>query len=73
MDLSKAFDTLNHDLLLGKLHGYGFDIDSLKVLHSYLSDTYQKTKINESFSSLSKIVFGVPQGSVLAFSFLIFM
>ena len=47
MDLSKAFDTLNHDLLLAKLHAYGFDRDSLKVLHSYLSNRYQRTKINK--------------------------
>ena len=40
MDLSKAFDTLNHDLLLAKLHAYGFDRDSLKVLLSYLSNRY---------------------------------
>ena len=65
MDLSKAFDTLNHDLLLAKLHAYGFDRDSLKVFHSYLSSRYQRTKINKSFSSWSKIVCGVPQGSVL--------
>ena len=65
MDLSKAFDTLNHDLLLAKLHAYGFDRDSLKVFHSYLSNRYQRTKINKSFSSWSKIVCGVPQGSVL--------
>ena len=38
MDLSKAFDTLNRDLLLAKWHAYGFDRDSLKVLHSYLSN-----------------------------------
>ena len=38
MDLSKAFDTLNRDLLLAKRHAYGFDRDSLKVLHSYLSN-----------------------------------
>ena len=65
MDLSKGFKTLNHDLLLAKLHAYGFDRDSLKVLHSYLSNRYQRTKINKRFSSWSKIVFGVPQGSVL--------
>ena len=65
MDLSKAFDTLSHDLLLAKLHAYDFDRDSLKVLHSYLSNRYQRTKINKRFSSWSKIVFGVPQGSVL--------
>ena len=42
-----------------------FDRDSLKVLHSYLSNSYQRTSINKSFSSWSKIVFGLPQGSVL--------
>ena len=47
MDLSKAFDTLNHDLLLAKLHAYGFDSDSLKVLYIYLSNRYKRTKINK--------------------------
>ena len=56
---------MNHDLLLAKLHAYGFDRDSLKVLHSYLCNRYQRTKINKSFSSWSEIVLGVPQGSVL--------
>ena len=56
---------MNHDLLLAKLHAYGFDRDSLKVLHSYLCNRYQRTKINKSFSSWSEIVFGVPEGSVL--------
>ena len=65
MALSKAFDTLNHDLLLAKLHAYGFDRDSLKVFYSYLSNRYQRTKINKIFSSWRKIVRGVPQGSVL--------
>ena len=37
MDLSKAFDTLNRDLLLAKLHANGFYRDSLKVLGSYLT------------------------------------
>ena len=51
MDLSKAFDTLNHELLIAKLHTYGFGKESLMLLLSYLSDRWQRTKINTSFSS----------------------
>ena len=66
MDLSKVFDTLNHDLLQAKLHAYGFDRGSLKILHSCLSNKYQRTKTNKGFSSCSITVFGVPQGSVFS-------
>ena len=38
MDLSKAFDTLNHKLLTAKLHAYGFNRDSLKLINDYLSN-----------------------------------
>ena len=38
MDLSKAFDTINHELLIAKLHAYGFSTDALEVLLSYLQD-----------------------------------
>ena len=65
MDLSKAFDTLDHDLLIAKLHAYGFDKTSLRLLKSYLSDRWQRTKINTSYSSWSGLLVGVPQGSVL--------
>ena len=65
MDLSKAFDTLNHDLLIAKLHAYGFDIKTLKLLHSYLTKRWQRTKVNSSFSTWSELLQGVPQGSVL--------
>ena len=51
MDLSKVFDTLNHDLLIAKLLAYGFDIKTLKLLHSYLTRRWQRTKGNSSFSS----------------------
>ena len=41
MDLSKAFDTLNHDLLLAKLHAYGFEKSALKLIRSYLKNIWQ--------------------------------
>ena len=65
MDLSKAFDTLNRDLLIAKLQAYGFDYNALKLIKSYLSNRWQRTKINTSFSSWSELITGVPQGSVL--------
>ena len=65
MDLSKAFDTINHDLTLAKLKAYGFDNKSLRILQSYLSDRWQRIKINTTFSSWKELTQGVPQGSVL--------
>ena len=65
MDLSKALDTINHRLLIAKLHAYGFSIGALEIVYDYLSDRWQRTKINTSFSSWSKILDGMPQGSVL--------
>ena len=65
MDLSKAFDTIDHDLLIAKLHAYGFDKNALRLIKSYLSDRWQRTRINTSYSSWSALLMGVPQGSVL--------
>ena len=65
MDLSKAFDCINHDLLIAKLHAYGFSIDALKMIKCYLSNRKQRVKINTSFSSWSDLLTGIPQGSVL--------
>ena len=64
-DLSKAFDCLPHGLLLAKLDAYGLDMASLKLLHSYLSNRKQRVRINDTYSSWSEILFGVPQGSIL--------
>ena len=73
-DLSKAFDCLPHDLLLAKLNANGFSLSALKLLQSYLSNRNQRTKINSEFSSWEKILFGVPQGSILGpLSFNIFL
>ena len=65
MDLSKAFDTINHDLLIAKLYAYGFNKNALMLIKSYLTDRWQRTKINTSFSSWSELLSGVPQGSIL--------
>ena len=65
MDLSKAFDTIKHDLLIAKLYAYGFSKESLKLLHNYLSNRWHKTKVNKQFSSWQELIQGVPQGSVL--------
>ena len=63
-DLSKAFDCLPHDLILAKLHAYGFDEMSLKLMHDYLSGRQQRTKIENTYSSRKDINHGVPQGSI---------
>ena len=65
MDLSKAFDCMNHELLLAKMHAYGFGKSALKTIHSYLTNRWQRVKINYSFSSWEELLLGVPQGSVL--------
>ena len=65
MDLSKAFDTINHDLLIAKLHAYGLDTNALKLMLSYLRNRHQRTKVNGSFSDWEELLTGVPQGSIL--------
>ena len=64
-DLSKAFDSISHDLLIAKLNSYGFSKESLNIITNYLSGRKQRTKINDKFSTWRDIVYGVPQGSVL--------
>ena len=65
MDLPKAFNCLPHELVLVKLHAYGVDIKSLKVLQDYLSIRTQRVKLDSTLSSWLKILLGVPQGSIL--------
>ena len=64
MDHSKVFDTLIHDFLITKLLAYGFEYGALKFIKSYLSNRWQRTKVNASFSSWFELLSGVPQGSV---------
>ena len=65
IDLSKAFDTLNHDILLQKLKYYGITGTSVNLLQSYLSERYQYVEYNGHRSNTLPISTGVPQGSVL--------
>ena len=65
MDISKAFDTLNHELLIAKLAAYGFSRPALQLILSYLKNRWQRVKVNNSMSSWVELLQGVPQGSVL--------
>ena len=66
IDLAKAFDTVDHNILLKKLHHYGVQGTEQKWLKSYLSGRHQVTMVNEKQSTqLQEKAFGVPQGSVL--------
>ena len=64
IDLQKAFDTINHEIRLGKLHPIGFSEKTVVWFKSYLLDRAFKVSINNHFSDLSKISYGVPQGYI---------
>ena len=64
-DLPKASDCIAHDLIIAKLHEYGFDMLSLSLMNSYLTNSYQSVKINNSCSLWTLIKYRVSQGSVL--------
>ena len=64
VDLSKAFNSVDHDLLLAKLNAYDINLDALQLLRSYLSKRHQRVKVNSTFSDWKEVRFGVPQGSV---------
>ena len=65
MDLSKTFDCLSHNLLVAKLHAYGLDLASLKILQDYFTNRKQRTEVYSFYSAWEKILSGVPQGSIL--------
>ena len=65
MDLSKAFDTINHELLIEKLHAYCLTKPSLKLLYTYLRNRWHRAKINTSFNTWKVLLTVVPQGSIL--------
>ena len=64
-DLSKAFDCLNHNLLLAKMNACGFDKSAILFVQNDLKDRKQRTNVNGSYSLRLELKFGVPQGSIL--------
>ena len=74
MDLSKAFDTLNHDILIYKQKSYGLSEAALKLMQSYLTNRKQYVEINNTQSTKNDITVGVPQCSILGpLLFIIYM
>ena len=65
MDLLNVFDTINHELLIAKLHAYGFSIEAFEVLLRYLQERLQRVKIDTTFSSYTQLIPEVPQESIL--------
>ena len=73
MDLSKAFDSIDHSLLLAKLGAYGLSSSALHLLSSYLTGREQRVKVHGICSSYRDVKVGVPQGSLCGLFFLTFL
>ncbi len=74
LDVAKAFDTINHDILIRKLEYYGFRGATLMWFESYLKNRQQYVSIRKQNSDMYKLDWGIPQGGILApILFIIFM
>ena len=65
LDLSAAFDTIDLELLIEDLKNAGVSDKALKLLKSYVTERFQKVSMNDTVSNSKKLLYGVPQGSVL--------
>ena len=65
IDLAKAFDTIDHDILIAKLQHYGVRGVALSWFYSYLHDRKQYVYVNDASSCLNNVTRGIPQGSIL--------
>lgn len=65
LDLSKAFDTVEHHTLLKKMENFGIRGSALNIFRTYLNERTQIVKVNDSKSEMNKVECGVPQGTVL--------
>ena len=64
MDLSKTFDYIAHDLLVAKLHAYGFPMDAVTFIYSCMKRRKQEVQINDTKSLFKMLLLGVSQGSI---------
>ena len=65
LDFSKAFDTVPHRRLIGKLESYGIRGDTLEWIKGFLQDRSQQVAVNWAMSSIAPVISGIPQGTVL--------
>ena len=72
LDISKAFDKVWHDGLLYKLESFGISGNLLKLVHSYLNNRQQRVVLNGQYSKWALILAGIPQGSILGLTSLLF-
>ena len=66
LDFTKAFDTINHDLLLSKLRYFGLSGSAIELIHSFLDGRSQYVSLSDNCSSIMHVASGVPQGSILS-------
>ena len=64
-DFSKAFDTVPHHRLLVKLENYGITGGTLEIIQDFLADRWMRVGVGDHFSELTRVISGVPQGSIL--------
>ena len=64
MDLSKAFDSLQRDILIAKLHAYRFEMEALKLIYAHWINRTQTVKVKGEYGARHQVKVGVPQGSL---------
>ena len=69
VDFRKAFDLVDHKILLNKLKCYKCDVNCLSWFESYLSNRTQRVSLNNNLSAHASVKCGVPQGSILGLLF----
>ena len=65
IDFSKAFVTIDHNMLLEKLLKFTFSPQAIEIIFSYISDRKEYVQVDDKPSEMSNMYFGVPQGSIL--------